>query len=181
MATTHRAPKQWSLLTINSFENWKQNLTYTLSLDSNFAPFLAENSMWGKKTKSQPLHAFTDDGESVSASRHQTARQKVNFLELMLGQIAKLLCCKIQDRSGEEFDLNIVCWNLIREHFGFQVTGAHFLDFTNLHLEADERPEDLFQRLVTFVEDTLLRANSLSHHGEISTEDEELTHCPHLA
>ena len=66
-------------------------------------------------------------------------------------------------------------WNTIRAHFGFQITGAHFLDFANLHLEADERPEDLYQRLMAFVEDTLLRANSLSYHGEASTEDEELT------
>ena len=57
-------------------------------------------------------------------------------------------------------------WNMIRAHFGFQITGAHFLNFANLHLEADERPENLFQRLMAFVEDTLLRANSLSHHGE---------------
>ena len=71
-----------------------------------------------------------------------------------------------------------VC-NAIREHFGFQVTGAHFLDFANLgsslHVEAEERLEDLFQRLMAFVDDTLLRANSLSHHGDVTTEDEELT------
>ena len=66
-------------------------------------------------------------------------------------------------------------WNKICAHFGFQITGAHFLDFANLHLEADKRPEDLYQRLMAFVEDTLLRANSLSHHGEATTEDEELT------
>ena len=66
-------------------------------------------------------------------------------------------------------------WNTICAHFGFQVTGAHFLDFAGLCLEADECPEDLFQRLMAFVEDTLLRANSLSHHGKVATEDEELT------
>ena len=59
-------------------------------------------------------------------------------------------------------------------HFGFQITGSHFLDFTNLHLEADKHPEDLFQRLKAFVEDTLLSVNSLSHHGEVTSEDEEL-------
>ena len=38
-----RAPKQWTLTkteTVNSFENWRQNLQYILSLDANFAPFL---------------------------------------------------------------------------------------------------------------------------------------------
>ena len=55
MASTHRAPKQWCLSkveTINSFENWKQNLLYTLSLDSNFAPFLGDGVTWLKKKQS---------------------------------------------------------------------------------------------------------------------------------
>lgn len=46
-------------------------------------------------------------------------------------------------------------WNTIREHYGFQVTGAYFLDLANLHLEADERPKDLFQRLMAFAEESL--------------------------
>ena len=178
MASSPRAPKQWSLSkneSINSFENWRQNLVYTLSLDSNFAPFLADGTTWGKKTKTQPLRGLTDDGESIPLSIRRTARQKVNFLELMLGQIANY--CPVISRNTLVKNSTSIqsVWNTIRAHFGFQITGAHFLDFANLHLEADERPEDLYQRLMAFVEDTILRANSLSHHGEASTEDEELT------
>ena len=43
MASNTRDPKQWQLSkneTLNSFTNWKENLFYTLSLDSNFSPFL---------------------------------------------------------------------------------------------------------------------------------------------
>ena len=39
----------------------------------------------------------------------------------------------------------------------------------------DERPEDLYQRLMAVMEDSLLHANGLTHHGEHVTEDEELT------
>ena len=178
MGTTARAPKQWSLSkneTINSFENWRQNLVYTLSLDTNFAPFLAHGATWAKKTKAQPLRGFTDDGETVPLSRRKTARQKVNFLDLMLGQIANY--CPVISRNTLLKNSTSIqsVWNMIWEHFGFQITGTHFLDFANLHLEADERPEDLFQRLMAFVEDSLLHANSLSHHGDVTTEDEELT------
>jgi len=60
-------------------------------------------------------------------------------------------------------------------HFGFQATGAHFLDFADIHLEHGERSEDLYQRLKAFVEDNLLRKNDIRHHGEQLTEDEELT------
>ena len=174
MASCPRAPKQWSLSknkSINSFENWRQNLVYTLSLDSNFAPFLADGTTWRKKTKTQPLCGLTDDGESVPLSKHRTARQKVNFLELMLGQIANY--CPVISRNTLVKNSTSIqsVWNTIRAHFGFQITGAHFLDFAKLHLEADERPEDLYQRLMAFVEDTLLRASSLSHHGEATTEE----------
>ena len=83
MASTHRAPKQWCLSkveTINSFENWKQNLLYTLSLDSNFAPFLGDGFTWLKKTKAQPLRGLESDDETVPLSRRLTARQKAYIL-----------------------------------------------------------------------------------------------------
>ena len=178
MASTHRAPKQWCLSkveTINSFENWKQNLLYTLSLDSNFAPFLADGVTWLKKTRAQPLRGLESDGDAVPLSRRLTARQKANFLELMLGQIANY--CPIISRSTlvkNSTSLAFI-WQTIRQHFGFQVTGAQFIDFSDIHLAADERPEDLYQRLMAFVEDSLLRANGLTHHGEHVPEDEELT------
>jgi hypothetical protein len=64
-----RAPKQWSLIkqeTITSFEAWRQNLQYTLSLDPNFAGFLIDGLTWQKKTNAQSLRGFVDDGEDVA-------------------------------------------------------------------------------------------------------------------
>lgn len=67
-------------------------------------------------------------------------------------------------------------WQSIGQHYGFQSSGSHFLDFDNIHLEAGERPENLFQRLVSFVEDNLLTLNGyISHHGEIPENEEELS------
>ena len=176
MAT--RAPKQWCLTkheTLNSFENWKQNLTYTLSLDKNFAPFLAEGSKWLKKTKTSPLRGLVSDGESVPEAQRLTAQQKVNYLELLLGQIANY--CPVVSRNTIVKNSTSIesIWQVIRLHFGFQTTGAHFIDFNDIHLETDERPEDLYQRLMAFTEDCLLKANVLTHHGEKIEEDEELS------
>ena len=164
MASTHRAPKQWCLSkseTINSFDNWRQNLLYTLSLERNFAPFLAEG--------------FANDGEDVAEAKRLTAQQKVNFLELMLGQIANY--CPIIARNTLVKNSTSIqsIWNTIRHYFGFQITRAHFIDFADIHLESNERPEDLYQWLMAFVEDILLKANSLSHHGDLITEEEELS------
>ena len=65
-------------------------------------------------------------------------------------------------------------WQAIRAHYGFQSTGAHFLDFASIKLDVDECPKALFQRLMTFIEDNLLIANSsITHHGDVITADEE--------
>lgn len=179
MASTHRAPKQWCLSkveTVNTYENWRQNLKYTLSLDPNFAQFLVEDCQWGKKIKSAPLRGFTDDIDTVPADKRKTAQQKVTLLELMLGQIANY-CPIISRNTIIKTSTSIQSiWQVIRLHYGFQSTGAHFIDFSDIHLRPDERPEDLYQRLMAFAEDNLLRSDSgISHHGQPVSEDEELS------
>ncbi len=85
-----RAPKQWSLTrdeTVTSFESWRQNLMYTLSLDSNFTPFLADTCIWKKKSKTDATRGLTDDPADFAGEK-RTAQQKVAYLELMLGQVA---------------------------------------------------------------------------------------------
>ena len=117
--TTSRAPKQW-LLT-----NWKQNLQYTLSLDANFAPFLITGITWGKKTRTAGNRNLTDDGADVPEAQRKTAAQKLIQLELMLGQIASF--CPVISRNSiikNSTSINDI-WQLIRSHYGFQLTGSH--------------------------------------------------------
>ncbi len=179
MANTHRSPKQWCLTkveTVNSFENWRQNLVYTLSLDTEFVPFLVDGACWEKKTRASPFRGFTDDDNDVPAARRRTRQQKVSMLELMLGQIANY--CPVISRNT--IVKNSTCidhiWQTIRLHYGFQSTGAHFIDFAAIKLESNEGPEDLYQRLMAFVEDNLLRRDSgITHGGETILEDEELS------
>ena len=78
-----------------------------------------------------------------------------------MGQVANY--CPVISRNAlvrNSTSLNTI-WRTIRAHFGFQSTGAHFLDFNYIHLESDERPEDLYQRLVSFIEDNLLKDSLL--------------------
>ena len=67
-------------------------------------------------------------------------------------------------------------WQAIWLHFCFQPCALHFLDFNNIRLEPGERPEDLYQRINSFVEDNLLKSNgSISHHNDIPASDEDLS------
>ena len=177
--TSQRAPKQWSLTsnkTITSLEAWENNLKYILSLDSNFAGFLTDGTSWGKKTNASPLRGFSNDNDSVPAPRRRTAAQKVTHLEMMLGQIANY--APIISRNSivkNSTSINGV-WQIIRQHYGLQSTGSRFLDLAYISLKPEQRPEDLFQSLMAFIEDNLLTTSSgITHHGEAPVADEELT------
>ena len=138
---TSRAPKQWPLTkeeTITSFEAWRQNRQYILSLDPNFANFLLEEATWQRKTNTNPTRGFEDDGEDVPRANRRTAAQKVTHLELMLGQIANLCPVVSQNTIVKNSASMQSIWQAVRAHFGFQSTGAHFLDFNNIHLEPGE-------------------------------------------
>lgn len=50
-----------------------------------------------KKTRAQPLRGLENDSDSVPLTRRPSTRQKVNFLVLVLGQIANY--CSIISRS----------------------------------------------------------------------------------
>ena len=66
-------------------------------------------------------------------------------------------------------------WQTIRLHYGFQSTGSHLLDLASIQLEPDEKPEDLNQRVLTFIDDNLLRRDGdIMHHGEKITEQEDI-------
>ena len=154
-----RAPKQWCLTkveTVNSFENWRQNLLYTLSLDVEFAPFLVSGAEWEKKSRTSPTRGFLDDVDPVPVAHRRTKERKVSMLELMLGQIANY--CPVISRQTIVRNSTSIdsIWQAIRLHYGFQSTGAHFIDFAAIKREPDERPEDLYQRLMAFTEDKTL-------------------------
>ncbi|CAB4008750.1 Retrovirus-related Pol poly from transposon opus [Paramuricea clavata] len=172
-----RAPKQWQLSkneTITSYESWRQNLIYILSLDSNFVSFL--EATWQKKTSTNPHRGLVDDADPIPEPRRLTAVQKNARLDLLLGQIANF--CPVVSRSSivkNSVSLNDI-WQKIRQHYGFQSTGAHFLDLATIIRQPDERPEDLYQRLMAFFEDNLLTAGGgITHHGEALEADEDLT------
>ena len=145
-------------------------------MDPNFADFLLDDSTWEKKTRTNPLRGFENDTDAVPAARRRTAQQKVTHLELMLGQIANY--CPIISRNSivrNSTSLKSI-WQAIRMHFGFHSTGAHFIDFAGIKLEHGERPEDLYQRLMAFVEDNLLKSDGgITHHDETPSEDEDLS------
>lgn len=178
MAANHRAPKQWALTkheTVTSFEAWKQNLLYCLALDPQFASFMTPGFTW-KKASDEAHRGLKADTEPVPEAKRLTAAQKCHFLDLFLGQIANY--CPIIARNSitkKATSLESI-WQSIRTHFGFQSSGAHFLDLADIRLEEGERYEDLYQRIAAFFEDNLLtKEGGITHLDDKITVDEELS------
>lgn len=174
-----RAPKQWTLSTsetITSIEAWENNLKYILSLDLNFASFLTDDATWLKKTNAAPLRGFTDDDADIPAIRRRTAAQKVSHLEMMLGQIANYTPVIARNTIVRSSTSVNGVWQSIRQHYGLQSTGSRFLDLANIKIKPDQRPEDLYQCLMAFVDENLLTtASGITHHGQAPDVDEELS------
>ena len=105
-----------------------------------------------------------------------TAEQRAAQLELMLGQIANF--CPVISRNSITKHSTYLgqIRQSIRLHFGFQSSGAHLLDFASIRLEQDERPEDLYQRLMAFMDDCLLKSDGgITHHGDRPSGDEDMS------
>ena len=146
---TSRAPKQWCLTkteTANSIEVCRENFIFILNEDARFAPFLWLGVTWKKTSRSSTNRGLSNDGDTVPVGERLTAAQKVVILDRMLGQIANY-CPIISQNSIVKNSTSLdSIWQAIRLHFGFQHTGAQFLDFADIRQEPGEKPEDLYQR-----------------------------------
>ena len=93
----------------------------------------------------------------------------------MLGQIANF--CPVISRNAivkRSTSLNDI-WQKIRQHFRFQSSGAHFLELSEIKLEPNERPADLFQRLSALFDDNLLSSSGDLMHHAAHVIDEDMT------
>lgn len=99
----------------------------------------------------------------------------ITHLELLLGQISSICPVVLRNTIVKNSTSVKSKWQSIRQHYGFQSNGSHFLDFDNIFLEAGERPENLFQRLMSFVEDLLTPNGNISQYSEIPENEDELS------
>ena len=179
-AAATRAPKQWYLgktETVTTFNAWKDNLLYTLSLDPRFAPFLLADATWAKETTADPNRGFTDEaGHDANPPTGLKKEERLKHLCLFLGQIANHATIISRNQIvGQSTSLKDI-WSKLREHYGIQASGSKFIDLSNVKLLPGERHEDLYQRLLAFFEDNLLTVgDTITHHGAAVTSREELT------
>ena len=172
---TRFAPKTWVLTkeeTPSTFETWKENLLFNLTIDGSFAEFLAEGFTWSPPSVLN--RGLVDDGEDITNRR--TAVQKVAYLNLMLGSIAGY--ASVIRRSFFTQDARSLhdIWSRLRTYYHFRKTGSLILDYHSLVLEPGESYESYWERLSSFIDDNLLGPNDqMKHLGEEYTMQEVTT------
>ena len=164
-----KALKQWSLSeneTANTFEAWKNNLVFILSLEDKFTPFLQPDASWGKKTKTNLSRGFTG----------KSAANRAATLDLMLGQIANFVPVISRNTIIKNSTSLKTIWDAIRLYYGEQSNGPRFLDFVTIQSSPSKRHEALYQEMCSFIEESLLTKDcGLTHHEEEVYDDEDMS------
>ena len=177
MAATPRSRKQWCLTMteiVTSFENWRQNLLYTLSLDAQFAPFLLDGATWSKKTKKSPDSRLHRWRFFSTRSKPPYCSTKSEHAWVNTWPNSHLLSSYLQKHHRQE--LNFYGLDLVSHTPAFRLR-SHGLISLIFQKSTSSTANDLriFTKDLSLLQDNLLRSNSIQQHGAFLTEDEGLT------
>ena len=160
-----------------SFEAWREGLVFHVSLDNKSSRFLSDLKTW----TSADDRGFTDDVDDADGATH-TAETKMNktakaaLLNIILGSVATyapVISARFIKQQSTSF---VSIWDRLRSHYGLRKTGGRILELMELKPGATESRETYWERLYSFLEDTLLTdTNGVKHEGVVQVKAEEFT------
>ena len=167
-----RPAKPWALSeneNSSSFNSWKNNIIANLKFQEAYKGFVKEDTVvsWQKLTSENPKRGFTDENALTTAGR----------LNEMLCYIASyapsFLSTNIQMDSTS---LDSV-WEIIKVYYRIdQSSEVQFMKILLIVREPGERPQRLYQRILSHLQDNLLQKNSkLKHNGETPQKAEVMS------
>ena len=124
---TFRPPKQWVLTeteTISSFCNWQSNLLYHLSLNNEFATFIADGFEWQRKSVAN--RGLTND--AAEANGRKTEAQENVQLDRMLGIIAQFCPALLHNDIVKKSTSLKWIWQRVRKHYSFSQSEGELLE-----------------------------------------------------
>ena len=166
-----RGNKPWRLTedeTFSSFSTWKNIMIYNLKKEDDYKNFLSEENppTWEILTSTNPNRGFTGDG----------AQAKADNLNSMLRYIASyspsFLATDIEKNC---INLEKV-WKSIREYYRFERSEIQFMNLLDITREENERPQRLYQRIVSHLQDNLLtKESNMRHKGKRFDKNEDMS------
>ena len=164
-----------------SLETWKNNVLYGLRQNPDFRPYLIDNYIFGRKTRSKPTRDLEDDTKTERVDDRDVTtivkckEDKCVEIDWMLDQIANYARpVPRYDITRDSKSLNEV-WQKIRLHYNKQHSGSLLNDVFNVKRKLNETPQALFARIKQMFDDNLLTKDGLIHIDGTVTEDEDLS------
>ena len=161
--------------TPTALEAWINNLIFNLTIDGSFEEFLEEDFKWSPP--SVVNRGLVNDEQGPAANR-RTAKQKVAYLNLMLGSISSYAPVISKRFITEEAQSLNEIWDRLRTRFGCRKTGGLILDIgtDRFTLQEGESYEALWERVLSFVEGNLISASDkIQHMGSDILRSEVMT------
>ena len=159
-----KAPKPVNLTedeTLGSIKGWIHSIMYYLKQDKKFDEFLKKGVTWKK------------DSVKDRGLTGENADERADSLDNMLGFIAAYAPGYLTNQITKSCtDLNSI-WQLIRKYYNIKQSETQFMKLANIRLEANERYEKFYHRILAHVQDNLLTTDSpLQYDGEKVDKDE---------
>ena len=177
---TIKGPKPWMLQdneTFESFSKWSRNMTSYLSKQSECLPFISKDGRdktWQKTSGGGAHRGLTDDA-GVDGTKKGV---KLTNLTSMLDQIAQWAPHYLYHEIVDDSTSIESVWQIIRSYYHIQQSEVQFLlGFTKITWEGPgkESPERLYRRIMSHLDDNLLKQDSKLHHnGARPTSNEVL-------
>ena len=168
-----KAAKPWKLgeeETFSSFSGWKSNLMGHIRREEEWKQFIPDDEdhpvTWGALNSQNLLRGFTGG----------TAQAKVDNLNDLLAYISSyapsFLATDIEKNCTSLEEI----WQCVREYYRFGQSEVQFMKLLSITREENERPQRLYQRILSHLQDNLLQKNSkLKHNGKTVTSSEDMS------
>lgn len=149
-------------------------MIYSICQDANLKPFFEPGVIWTKKNASPHRGLIATTTAPIT-----TAAERYEFLEQLLGLIANYVPHFLQNEVINNSTSIRSVWTTVRAYYGFRQSEATLAKYLLIKQEPDERPERLYYRLLSHIQDNLLTTDSkLMHDGNKCETDEVM--CPTL-
>ena len=175
MAHRSLVPKQRILTeepeTPSSFESWKESMIFHISLDPKSSRFVSDLKTW---TTAEDRGFVDDDANYPDADSKMTAVAKRALLNIVLGSVAThapVISAPFIKKKCTSLE---VVWDRLRAHYDLRKTGARILRFQEFQLGMNESRETLWERLYSFMEDSLLTKDGTVNHEGVKVENDEI-------
>ena len=156
-----------------SYSTWEESLYFHISNEPKFARFLSDLKTW--QATSVANRGFTDDAAEVNGTKMTAANKLIN-LKVLLGYIhihAPIIAGNfIKEEACSIDDI----FERLRGYYDCKKSGVKIIELMDFKIEPLESREALWERVYSFMEDSLITVSSgVQHKGRVLDADEHLT------